>query len=330
MRLANQGIDLKRSAIMETNQGYRPKTFAIIGAGPVGAIVAAFLAQAGYDVTLCDVIPELLESAQDPGIIIEGVENIQSRVTRTVSNVAELADIRPEVIFIAVKAPATPLLAATIKDFHREGTYLVSWQNGIDTEEAIARELGEKATFRAVVNYGCGLRESGRVVMPFHHPPHFIQERHPQFKPVAAGIAKALTKSGLTTQATDEIVSKIWRKTILNASMSPVCATTGFTMSEAMSDPIVFKIVDSLIKECIKIARNNEIFLGHKYYPDSIAYLKNAGNHKPSMLMDMEAKRRTEVDYINGKFIEYAEQADIEAPYNITIRNLVKALESKF
>jgi 2-dehydropantoate 2-reductase len=54
-----------------------------------------------------------------------------------------------------------------------------------------------------------------------------------------------------------------------------------------------------------------------------------AGDHKPSMLIDIEMKRRTEIDFMNGKFVEYGEQAGIETPYNRTLRSLVKALEPK-
>jgi 2-dehydropantoate 2-reductase len=57
--------------------------------------------------------------------------------------------------------------------------------------------------------------------------------------------------------------------------------------------------------------------------------MKNAGHHKPSMLVDVENGRRTEVDFINGKFVEYGRQAGIETPYNLMIRALLKGVESK-
>ena len=100
-------------------------------------------------------------------------------------------------------------------------------------------------------------------------------------------------------------------------------------MARAMIDPIIFQIVDALIKECVKVARANEIDLGWNFYPQAIEYMSKAGDHKPSMLMDIENNRRTEVDFINGKFVAYGEQAGIETPYNITLRALVKGLESK-
>jgi choline dehydrogenase-like flavoprotein len=63
---------------MNDTTDFHPQSFAVIGAGPVGCIVAAFLAQGGYEVTLCDVVPDLLKPALDPGIIIEGVEEIHA------------------------------------------------------------------------------------------------------------------------------------------------------------------------------------------------------------------------------------------------------------
>jgi 2-dehydropantoate 2-reductase len=315
---------------MKAESKFDPKSFAVVGAGPVGCIVAAFLAKAGYEVTLCDVVADLLSPSTDPGIIIEGAENLQQKVTRTCRTIDDLAQYHPDVIFITVKANALPLIASALEGFYKEGMYVVSWQNGIDTELELAKTLGRKPVMRAVVNYGCGLAKPGHVRMPFHHPPHFLQELDPASGTAAAAIAEVLSLSGLVTTHTDQIVSMVWRKGILNACMNPVCAVTGVTMAQAMHDPISFQIVDALVKECVKIARANEISLGWDFYPYCIEYMKKAGDHKPSMLMDIEMRRRTEIDYINGKFIEYGKQAGIETPYNITIRNLVKVLESRF
>ena len=96
-----------------------------------------------------------------------------------------------------------------------------------------------------------------------------------------------------------------------------------------MSDPIILDLVSNLVKECIKVARANEINLGWDYYPHAMTYMRNAGDHKPSMLMDIENRRRTEIDFMNGKFVEYGKQAGIETPYNATLKAMVKGLESK-
>ncbi|MFH1153175.1 MAG: 2-dehydropantoate 2-reductase [Pseudomonadota bacterium] len=306
-----------------------PRKFAIIGAGPVGSIVAAFLERGGYRVTLCDVIPEMLDVARSPGISITGAETLTQAVSHTCTSIDALAEVDPDVIVIAVKANAIPLIASAIKGFLREGMVIVSWQNGIDTELELAQILGKKQVMRAVVNYGCGLKAPGQVIMGFHHPPHYIQSMDPSAGPAAQAIADVFTRCGLTTEKTSDIVSMVWRKSAMNASMNPVCAMTGMTMSQAMNDPLVFQTVDALLKECLKVARANEISLGWDFYPYAMAYLKGAGSHKPSMLMDIENGRRTEIDFINGKVVKYGIQAGVPTPYNSTLVSLVKGLESR-
>ncbi len=312
---------------MTQKENVVPKKFAVVGAGPVGCIVAAFLASGGYRVALCDVVSDFVEAAKDPGIHITGAETLHQKITETRTDIEKLSDFDPDVIIIAVKANALPLIASVIKGFIRENMYVVSWQNGIDTELELAETLGRERVLRAVVNYGCVMNRPGEVVMGFHHPPHYIQELDESASKAAVKIAQTLSECGLATEQTDSIVSMVWRKSAMNASMNPVCALTRMTMAQAINDPIVFSTVNSLFKECLKVARANEIFLGWDFFPQAMAYLKNAGNHKPSMLMDVENQRRTEINFINGKFVDYGQQAGIETPYNDTMLALIKGLE---
>jgi len=308
---------------------YQPKRFAVVGAGPVGSIVAAFLAKGGCDVTLCDLVPSLLAPALDPGIRIEGTDTFQAQVARTTTSVDDLIGDSPDVVIVAVKATALPLIASTLEGLAAEGRYVVSWQNGIDTERVLAKHLGPEFVLRAVVNLGCVPVGPAHVRIAFHHRPHFLQELDPRSTAAAVGIAGVFTACGLDTRHTGQIQHMVWRKAVLNACMNPICAVTGKTMAEVINDPILFHLVDVLIKEGVSVARANEFHLGSDYYPYCIDYIRNAGHHKPSMLQDIEAGRRTEVDYINGKIVEYGAQAGLPTPYNTMIRGLVKALEPK-
>jgi 2-dehydropantoate 2-reductase len=314
---------------MKEESNYRPKKFAVIGAGPVGGIVAAFLARGGYDVTLCDVVPALIEPALDPGIIIEGTDTLQARVARITTHVDDLLNDPPDVIVVTVKATALPLIASALEGFVGDGRYVVSWQNGIDTELVLAEHLGAKSVMRAVVNLGCVPLGPAHFRIAFHHRPHYLQELDPQSRDAAIGICNVFTECGLDTHHTDRITNMVWRKTLMNASMNPLCAVTGKTMVELILDPILFNLVDALIKEGVAVARANEFALGSDFYPYCINYIKGAGNHKPSMLQDIEAGRRTEIDFINGKVVEYGLQSGVPTPYNTMIRGLVKAFEPK-
>lgn len=314
---------------MKGESSYKPQKFAVIGAGPVGGIVAAFLSRGGYEVTLCDVVPGLLEPALHAGILIEGADNLQAKVARVTTRVDDLASDPPDVIIVTVKATALPMIASALEGFVSEGRYVVSWQNGIDTELVLSKNLGTKSVMRAVVNFGSVLVKPGHIRVAFHHRPHYLQELNPHSRDAAIGICNVLTECGLDTLHTDLIRNMVWSKAVNNSSMNPVCAVTGKTMFEVINDPILFNLVDSILKEGVAVARANEFILGPDFYPDCMEYIRDAGHHKPSMLQDIESGRRTEVDYINGKIIEYGVRAGMATPYNTVLRSLVKALEPK-
>ncbi len=307
--------------------GFNPQKIAVIGAGPVGCVLAAGLSQGGFDVTLCDVVESLLAPARDPGVLVDGAVTMHGKVARTVTSIDELATDTPDLIFISVKATALPLISSAIESFHQPGTYVVSWQNGIDTELALSEHLDAKWVFRAVVNFGVMLPEPGRVKMTFNHPPHWLQELDPESSAVAQVICDVLGKAGLPTRHATRLIDKVWQKSILNASISPICAVSGKTMSQAMYDPYLREMIEELLKEGIMVARANELNLGWDYFRESINYLAATGDHKPSMLVDVEHKRNTEIEYINSKIVAYGDIAGVETPYNRMVRALVKALE---
>lgn len=311
---------------------FEPKKFAVIGAGPVGSIVAAFLSKGGCEVTLCDVFLANLEPALDPGIRIEGTDSLQAKVARITTRIEDLQQDPPDVVVVAVKATALPAVAASLRclfDADGHGPYVISWQNGIDTELVLAQQLGNRPVMRGVINFGCIPIRPGQVGIAFHHRPHHIQELDPRSRAAAVAICRVFTECGLDTSHTEKIRDLVWRKAILNACMNPICAVTGKTMAEIIKDPILFHLVGALIKEGVSVARANEFSLGSDFYAYCINYIKTAGHHKPSMLQDIEAGRRTEVDFINGKIAEYGSQAEVPTPYNTMIRGLVKALEGK-
>ena len=155
---------------------------AVVGAGPVGCITAAFLSRGGHPVTLCEIVPDLLSTAKDPGIVIEGAETLRSAVSHTTTRIDELASDPPDAIIVTAKATSLHLIASAIQAFHQPGMLVVSWQNGIDTELVLAESLGRRDVIRGVVNYGCSLVAPGHVHMAFHHPPHCVQELDPASK----------------------------------------------------------------------------------------------------------------------------------------------------
>ena len=305
-------------------------TMAVIGAGPVGCTLAAFLAKGGENVILCDINPDLIKPALDPGMTTRRCgQAAAGRSVRRLHPCRRTGLIPSDRDIPDGQGFGHSADCFGDRDFlpERNGRSELAKR---DRHGSRSRPgIGAGSVMRAVVNYGSGLIQPGRVRLVFDHPPHYLQELDPETRPSAKAVAKTLTRSGLATEHTDQIVPLVWRKAVMNACMNPVCAVTGQTMKQALEDPIIFQLIDSLLKECIRVARANEIAMGWDYYAFAREYMESAGPHKPSMLVDVEQRRRTEIDFINGKFIEYGRQAGIETPFNITIRALVKALESR-
>jgi len=101
------------------------------------------------------------------------------------------------------------------------------------------------------------------------------------------------------------------------------------TMKEAMENPDTLEIVEHLIYEAADVAKAEEIKLPENFVKLCIRYLGSAGNHFPSLAVDLMNNRDTEIDYMNGKIVDYGRKHYIRTPLNLTLTNLVKAITHK-
>ncbi|ROL59991.1 hypothetical protein D9V86_09980, partial [Bacteroidetes/Chlorobi group bacterium ChocPot_Mid] len=150
-------------------------------------------------------------------------------------------------------------------------------------------------------------------------------------KDIADWFSEILNSVDLTTQSTDsfDLINQIWQKTILNAALSPLCAISKLTMHEAMIIPDTKEIVERIILEAIEVAKAEDITFQKNFVKLCLRYLNNAGNHFPSLAVDLINKRETEIDYMNGKIVEYGRKHYIRTPLNLTFTNIVRAITDK-
>jgi 2-dehydropantoate 2-reductase len=131
----------------------------------------------------------------------------------------------------------------------------------------------------------------------------------------------------METVIPEDIQDYIWEKAILNAALSALCAISRKTMKDVMDFPSTLQLVEAIIDESIRVAEAEGIELGRKFRRFCIGYLKNAGHHRPSMLIDLENGSRTEIDQLNGKIVEYGRKHCIPTPLNQCVTALVHLLE---
>lgn len=306
----------------------KPGTIAVIGAGPVGGILAAHLYSSGHRVVIVDAWKEHLDRIRTNGLLISGKEEIQVRPTDLFSSVGSLRDIVPDFVFICTKACDLDNVLDEIGDALKVSkAVFVSAQNGIDTEQIIARRIDRSRVLRAVITWGGILARPGEIRETFFNAPNYLgwlDESAAEACRQAAGI---MSSSGLATEATGEIQKHVWRKAILNTCTMPLSAITGMNMQEVLDFAPTNRLVELLLNESIAVAAA----FGFDYGPGFVDAVKDfnrrAGPHKPSMLVDLENGRRTENPFLIRRIAEYGEKKGVPAPVHRTLANLIDALE---
>ena len=320
---------MTESGSLSGNEG-TGRRIGIIGVGPVGAILAAHLARAGEDVVVVDILEGHLEEIRSNSLRISGIVDLSASIPKTCSSIYELRDHDVDVLFVAVKAPVLPRILPEIEKVVRDDTVLVSYQNGLDTEELLGERFGRSRVFRAVVNYAGMCLGRGHIKMTFFNGPNYVGPIDGGSHETAQEIAEMMTAADLGTEYTAKIRSHVWEKVILNAALSSLCAATGRTMRDIMETPDTQKLVVELLKEAIAVAEADGCEFPPGFLGYCIGYLQKAGDHKPSMLIDVECRRPTEIEFMNCKVLDYGKRYGIPTPYNDFVTKLVRAEECAY
>ena len=145
-------------------------------------------------------------------------------------------------------------------------------------------------------------------------------------------LADACTRAGMPTNAVDDARGPQWRKVIFNAATNPLGALTGLTHGAVCEQPPLRQLASQLVDEGKAVAAAQGIVLDAdpEALIDHAAKPEVAYGHKASMLQDVEARRQTEVDSLNGGIVEFGRRYGVATPGNETIWALVKGVEASW
>ncbi|MFX1315432.1 MAG: ketopantoate reductase family protein [Promethearchaeota archaeon] len=302
--------------------------FGIIGIGPTGGIMAAHLAKAGHDVVLVDIKKSHMDKIKKKGLTITHLKefNVKFPKANICYSIDKLQDKEVDFLFIAVKASYLEEILPQIKKVVKTDTTLISLQNGFDTEELIAEFVGVENSIRIVVNYAGNLLEDGIIRMSFFNPPNYLGVLTTKAEERAKYLADIINSAGLETVFTQEIKKYEWKKCILN-TISPVCVTTRTTMKQTMEFKDTRNICREILREGIEVARARGINFEPNFLDNCMNYLDKAGHHRVSMEADIKAGHPSEIEFLNGKIVEYGKLEGIPTPFNEIFVSLIKGCE---
>ncbi len=315
--------------------------FLIAGAGAIGAYIGARMAQAGLDVTLFARGPHL-RAMQESGVQVKSSEG-DFTAHPTISG--SLEKVGPvDVVFLGVKAHGLPQLAPHLKAVLGPDTTVVSTQNGIpwwyfqgfggeweglrlervDPGGVISSAIEARRVIGSIIYFATEIPAPG-VVQHIEGNRITLGEPDGSRSERLRGIAEALIVSGFRCPISVRLRHEIWVKLLGNASLNPVSALTRATIVQMVRDPGVGSVIRNIMQEVEAVSHK----LGMEL-PISIdqrmAGAEKVGEHKTSMLQDLEAGRPMELEALVGAVVELGERVGLPMTATRTVYHCAKQL----
>jgi len=295
----------------------------IIGAGALGSLFAAFFSKSGIDYSIYEIDRNTAEAVK------KGLTLISGDSSQTFS--PEI-DTSPEIlchcdiIFLFVKSYSTGEAVSSVRDYLENHAIIVSLQNGIGNFETIAEHINEERILYGITTIGASKENASTVRFGGAGTIEFGG----QSKEAIVRLSSMLRYAGLDFSVTETPAKSVWQKAIINAGINPIAAILSITNGEILSSQYSMKLQEMIIREGAAAAQTAGIILNTEdMIKMTIEVCRKTSSNRCSMLQDIANKRKTEIDYINGRIINILQKSGIAAPYNESVYSLVKALEAK-
>src|SRR3954467_10426265 len=300
----------------------------VVGCGAVGSLFAANLATLDdVEVWAYDLAQEHVDAINRDGLRPMGADEVVSRPHAT-SDATEI----PACDFgiVATKAMHSEAAISATAHVFADGA-VATVQNGIGNEEVLARHV--ERVIRGTTFPAGKITAPGVVQWDVKGDTTFgpYEEKPARFEEVQR-LAEACSRAGMPTAAVQDARGPQWRKVIFNAATNPVGALTRLTHGRVCEDPELRRFVSGLVDEgkAVAAAQGIELDADPEDLIDHAARPEVAYDHKASMLQDVEARRQTEIDFLNGGIVRQGREYGVPTPLNEAILALVKGVEESW
>jgi 2-dehydropantoate 2-reductase len=285
----------------------------------MGSVYAGLFAAAGHEVWAIDRWREHVEAMRSKGLRVEGASGDR---TVKVNATTEPRDAGPcDLVVLATKAMHVSQAASSIKPLLKNDTPVLSIQNGLGGPDTAASILGrDKVMVGVVGGFGASMRGPGHA----HHNGMELVRLGEFGGPITERLRKvedAWKSAGFRVKVFDDIDQLVWEKLLCNCAYSGPCGIAECTVGEVMAEPDLARVSAACATEAFAVARERNIKLS---FDDPVAYVREFGSKiphaRPSVLLDLMARRKSEIDVINGS---------IPRPVNQTLTQLVRAKERR-
>jgi len=299
----------------------------VVGAGAMGSLYGGLLASSGEEVWLVDLWKEHIEAIRSKGLAIEEQGRLQTIRIHGTTDIASAG--KADLVLIFVKTYHTEKAVAESLVLQKENTIFLSLQNGLGNEEVICRQADPKRVLLGVTNHGATVLGPGKI----RHAGSgktYLGELDQKETDRVKEIAQVFRKARVETEVTTHIYRLIWEKLVINIGINALAAVTGVKNGQLLDHPETLKLMEAMVSEAVEVARKKGVEIEGNPLEKVIGVAKATAANRCSMGQDLDNRRRTEIDVINGAVVREAERLGIPVPYNRTITYLVKVIERGF
>lgn len=297
----------------------------ICGIGAIGAIYANKINE--YD-------SEKLKVLVDPARLEKYTKNpkvFNGKPLKLNYILPDNKDFKADLIIIATKFDGLSDVIKNIENFVKEDTIIISLLNGIISEEIISKKYGWKHTLISYFIGHSAMREGnqithdgkGTIVYGIKDPTKTDIEDIQIVK-------NYFDKVGIDYKIPDDMLHAYWLKYMLNVSSNQPSSILGLTFGQMQTNKKFMEFSKKIMQEVQAIAKAEGVKNTETMIDEALdVFYKMIPEGKTSMLQDIEAKRKTEVDMFAGTIIELGKKHNIPTPYNMVMKDMVEVIQEE-
>ncbi|BAX58572.1 ketopantoate reductase family protein [Burkholderia stabilis] len=307
---------------------------AILGAGAMGSLFGGLLAESGEAVTLIDVNDAHLDAIRRDGLRIDddrGERRIRAlqAMRPEAANAAASPDTPFDLLIVFTKSLHTRVALDGVRALLTPRTHVLTLQNGLGNVETLnafvplERVLVGVTTWPADAAGPAHVRSHGAGTIR-------MMMADGEARPFATAVADALSRAGLACTLDADVWAAIWEKVAFNAALNTLCAVTGCTVDQLGNHHDGPRLALAIAAETAAVARANGIAVDGERIARNVEHaISEHRGHRPSMLQDVLAGRRTEIDAISGKVVAAARETGVAVPHTETLLALVRLIDAR-
>ena len=291
---------------------------------------AGVLAEAGHEIWAIDSWADHIEQIKSNGLTLEGASG-----NRTITNLSATTDADDvaacDLYIIATKADGVGAAAQAVARNMREDSLILTIQNGLGAGERIAKFINTKNVLLGVAEgFGASMKGPGHA--------HHNAMRQIRIGEMNGGMSERLQtleavwkEAGFNANGFADIHQLIWEKYICNVFLSAPCAVFDCTIGELVSNPDWREIALGCMREAYQAGKAKGINFSFEDADDyALKFAAVMPDASPSLRLDHVARRKSEIDAINGMVPVVSAEVGLSAPYNETLAAVIRRREEAF